>query len=823
MPWDWLVVGSPGGGKENARGACFLSVAAFPGKIGDPCRNLLPATQFWRARAEETVQPPEMGRDPPTKASSSSSYSSSSRRQHRLPVNQRRNKVAPENRKRVSTACNSCNVRRIKCTGEHPCQPCRSSSRQCQYPETVEKISVPRSDWDELVAKCARLERFLEQAVPDETQRRQLLGCVSASASTSPWETSAAQLSYHGDDTASPGGGRASECPLSSSSEELCGPADDDCSAQYYLGPTSANAFLGHVKEVMADVFTSGWSVDCLPPDTMTLLDSVGRFRTHNPRRPPRSPLHETRPMMGVLRKDELNTMVTELRQFIQGDAHVGGSSRGGGIFHWGNLNPSMLELDSLDALPDDGTQKPRRLAFIYASLAVACSLQTPLPCAKMGNVYYGSDACTWLDLPLLVMVSVYLAEANQTDAAYMYASLGMHIAIMQGVHQGCVHDEYEKSAFWTLYVLDRRLCALTGRPPTLMDESIHLPLPGVSRGFPKLEGLVARVKLAKIAGHIVRKTCNQAASSASGAGHDGGKLTDSSYVDATLRMLQKWSATLPVELRLVSIHHMGSPPTAQLVNSGWSTTMPTFLDVVRRAVMAHVDHRRSWHSGQSNSAHYSYAWQCLDAARENLRLAKMASNHLMSPSLPSPSQKQLRAPFLHNNHVFDAAAVVLLHGLIAEPADTGDDMSDVVFAIGCFDARSASSSSSSSSRSSKFPNDCARVLRDLRMLVQRILHRGLGGGAMTAAAAAAAAQIDSHPQKKRTISSVVSSQAPPPSTAIYDVGFILNPEIPPEPPAPAPAHSSGAATASSHALFTELSSWISNDEQQVYNGYSTF
>ncbi|KAK7942395.1 uncharacterized protein PG986_011508 [Apiospora aurea] len=780
-----------------------------------------------------------MGRDPPTKASSSA------RRQHRLPVNQRRTKVAPENRKRVSTACNSCNVRRIKCTGEHPCQPCRSSSRQCQYPETVEKISVPRSDWDELVAKCARLERCLEQAVPDETQRRQLLGCVSASASTSPWETSAAQLSYHGDDTASPGGGRASECPLSSSPEELCGPADDDCSARYYLGPTSANAFLGHVKEVMADVLTSGWSVDCLPPDTMALLDSVGRFRTHSPRRPPRSPLHETRPMMGVPPKDELNTMVTELRQFIQGDAHVGRSSRGGGIFHWGNLNPSMLELDSLDALPDDGTQKARRLAFIYASLAVACSLQTPLPCAKMGNVYYGSDGfferaeslmgdmldttarCAWLDLPLLVMVSVYLAEANQTDAAYMYASLGMHIAIMQGVHQGCVHDEYERSAFWTLYVLDRRLCALTGRPPTLMDESIHLPLPEVSRGFPEPEGLVARVKLAKIAGHIVRKTCNQAASSVSGAGHEGGKSTDSSYVDATLRMLQKWSATLPVELRLVSIHHRGSPSDSAACELRMEynhllilTTRPTFLDVVRRAMMAHVDHRRSCHSGQSNSAHYSYAWQCLDAARENLRLAKMASNHLMSPSLPSPSQKQLLAPFLHNNHVFDAAAVVLLHGLIAEPADTGDDMSDVVFAIGCFDARSASSSSSSS----KFPNDCARVLRDLRALVQRIiLHRGLGGGAMTAASAAAAAQIDSHSQKKRTISSVVSSQAPPPSTAIYDVGFILNPEVPPEPPAPAPAHSSGEAAASSHALFTELSSWISNDEQQVYNGYSTF
>ncbi|KAK8045638.1 fungal specific transcription factor domain-containing protein [Apiospora rasikravindrae] len=775
-----------------------------------------------------------MGKGPPTKGSSSS------RRQHRLPVNQRRNKVAPENRKRVSTACNSCNVRRIKCTGEHPCQPCRNSSRECQYPETVEKLSVPRSEWDELVAKCARLERCLEQAVPDETQRRQLLGC--ASASTSPWAAGVAPSSHHCDDATCPGEEQASECPLSSSQQEVRDSTDDDGSARRYLGPTSATTFLGHVKEFMANVFTSGWSVDGLPPDTMTLLDSVGRFQTHNSQRPPRSPPHQTRPIRGLPPKEELNPMVMELRQFIQGVAQVGNSSGGGGIFHWGILNPSMLELDLLDTLPDDGTPKARRLAFIYASLAVACSLEHPLSCINMSKAYNRRDAfferakslmgdlldtatCPWLDLPLLAMLTVYLIEANQTDAACMYVSLGMRLAIMKGVHQGCVRDEYEKRAFWTVYVLDRRLCALTGRPPTLSDESIHLALPEVSRDLPNPEGLVARLKLAKIAGHIVRKTCNQASTSVPGAGDDGGKWNDSSYVDATLRMLQKWSATLPVELRLANIHHMGSSSpsssaacelrmeynhvkTNKLVSATQLViliTRPAFLDVVRRAVVARVDHR-SWHSGP-NSAQYSHAGQCIDAARENLGLAKRARS-LVSPS--SPSQKLL-APLLHNN-VFDAAVIVLLHGLIAEPADTGDDTSDIKFAIGCFDAQSACSSSSGISIS-KFINDCARVIRDMRTLVQRILHRGLGG-AMTAAAA----QIDSHP-KKRSVS-VISSHAPP-STAIYDVGFILNPEIPPEPPVPAPTHSSG--TASSHALFTELSSWISNDEQQTYNGYSTF
>ncbi|KAK8052671.1 hypothetical protein PG996_011972 [Apiospora saccharicola] len=730
-----------------------------------------------------------MGREPPTKASR--------RQQNRLPVNQRRHKVAPENRKRVSTACNSCNVRRIKCTGERPCQPCRNSSRECQYPEASEKISVPRPEWEELVAKCAKLERCLEQAVPDATQRRQLLGSpFSVSTGSSPWESESARPSYRSD-VVSPSDEPASSergGSLSSPRAEHRVPSEEDSTARY-LGPTSGSAFLGHVKEFMANLFTLGWSSSDCPSDTITLLDSVGRFQTRDPR--PLRSRHEERPV-DLPRKDELNGMVKELSQFLQ-DTH--NDSYYGNLPWWDN----KLDLDSLHALPGDA-HECRQLAFLHATLAVVCVLGTSLPAQNnmtRGDAFFERarylmgnplDAAGWslLNLPHLAMMAVYLIEVDRTDAAYIYVSLGMHIGVIHGAHQGRVQDEREKRSFWTLYHLDRWLCLMLGRPPTLLDESIDLAPPVDAHGLPKSLGLVAHVKLAKIAGHIIRKS--------SSGDHDD-ILTDSSYVDTTLKMLQKWSATLPAELRLSS-HHSGIDRAAcelrmkhnQLVII---TTRATLLDVLRRALAARTEHR-TWH--WHTSPQYSHVWQCLDAARENLRLARWILETSSSP-------RTSLAPVFHN--LFDAAVIVLLHELLAGPSDTNQS-DNITFALDCFDAQAKNSDRVLS-------NDYARVLRDLKTLVQRMLHPGLGSvNPGRVAAAAPTAAVRGHPFSKRN-----TSISQDPSPAIYDVGFILNPEIPPETPAPAPAHPS--VNPSSHALFTELSSWISNDEHHVYDNYPTY
>lgn len=165
--------------------------------------------------------------------------------------------------------------------------------------------------------------------------------------------------------------------------------------------------------------------------------------------------------------------------------------SSGGGILYWSNIDPAMLDLDALDVLPDD-TRKCCQLAFLHATLAVSCvlgSLSSTKSNTNRGDAFFerakslmgnplDATRCSLLDLSLLAMMALYLIEVDRTDTAYMYVSLGIHIAIMHGAHQGCVQDEHEKRSFWTLYLLDRWLCVSLGRPLTLLDESIHLALP---------------------------------------------------------------------------------------------------------------------------------------------------------------------------------------------------------------------------------------------------------------------------------------------------------------------------------------------------------
>lgn len=50
-------------------------------------------------------------------------------------------------------------------------------------------------------------------------------------------------------------------------------------------------------------------------------------------------------------------------------------------------------------------------------------------------------------------------------------------IAIIHGAFRACA-DEESRRSIWTLYVLDRWLSVLMGRPPTIADEAIRLALP---------------------------------------------------------------------------------------------------------------------------------------------------------------------------------------------------------------------------------------------------------------------------------------------------------------------------------------------------------
>ncbi|RYP34223.1 hypothetical protein DL767_004346 [Monosporascus sp. MG133] len=280
----------------------------------------------------------------------------------RLPVNQRRHKVAPENRKRVATAVG-----------------CSSSSRLCEYPVAVEKVTIPRAELEELQKRCASLQQCLKEATRNGTYQRKLASPPPSVATTSSASTANLQSTETTDDDASADEGRLLH--------------DPDGTARY-LGATSGATFLDSLKEFMRTVFPLAWP-GVRSPET-TFLGSLGQYQTYDSR-----PLqnHDGVDPIYLPMKQDMETMVAQLKYFIQ-DGN--GEYPSGGIFYWGELDPSDLDRNSTQILSNP--RMIRRLALFNAAFAMTCHLETPTEVRnkgiQLGEPYF-LRARFWLGDPL--------------------------------------------------------------------------------------------------------------------------------------------------------------------------------------------------------------------------------------------------------------------------------------------------------------------------------------------------------------------------------------------------------------------------------------
>lgn len=448
-------------------------------------------------------------------------------------------------------------MRRVRCSGEHPCRQCQSSSRDCVYPLPVEKVSVTRTELQELKHKVDLYERVLRDTVPaaishavtDATSRQELsqfLGWsvsgpghdgtgVVSSANSAPTIDSHTHIvrgpselpqfqypSVHRQFQQIPQSQSQSQVQFSDAriqelnlglsrshhpppppqlSHSLSTPQqrqdeeeslaegrllhDPDGHARF-LGETSGATFLDYLKEFMTTVLPLAYQNLRPGSDGSAFLSSLGRYQTYDSR-----PLHDRDvDPTWFPSHQEMDSMLSELRYFIQ-DGN--GNWPSGGIYWWGNLSttPSIppLERDP----PIVRLTKCRPLALYQTAFAVVsqASIMPPQDISidpHLSENYY-SRARVLLGNPLditrftpnevaaLTLMGFYLIEMNRRDAAYMCVSSAMHISIMHGSHRGWL-DESGKRVFWTLYVLDRYLSCLMGRPPTIMDDAIRLDDP---------------------------------------------------------------------------------------------------------------------------------------------------------------------------------------------------------------------------------------------------------------------------------------------------------------------------------------------------------
>ncbi|KAF1828704.1 hypothetical protein BDW02DRAFT_209842 [Decorospora gaudefroyi] len=623
------------------------------------------------------------------------SSESSSTQPRRLPVNPRRHKVAPEQRKRVVRACNACNVRRVRCSGELPCQRCCKTGRECEYPAEPDKHSL-KDELERLRKRCAALEKGLQAAAPEEAA--ELIG----------------QLDDGRPGPTFTGAGTATAPSFRSVSTEL-NPADtnggrllfDPDGTLRYFGETSGATFLDHLKQFMLALVPLTFQPES--GDGSSFVATIGHYQTYDSRPIPNPDVDP----LWLPARYEMIPMLAELRDYIQdgnGDFPSGG---------WGDLSnpptPTATSV-SLSAMTTDDSH--RYLAFFHVCFALATCVGHSVfrhSDQHAGEAYFkrarmlvgnplDTVRFTLGDVPVLALMGFYLIELNRRDAAYVYVSLAIHIAYIHGAFRSCV-DEASKRTFWTLYILDRWLSVLMGRPPTIADEAIRLPLPSDTPNMPPCTGLRAHVELSRISGYIVCETFKIAP-----------RIDKPGYstlnIDKALRMLDEWKSQLPSGLAIgestdpvCCTLHMARNQLIVL------TTRPILLAAVKQAVAERYMNGQ-WSAQQH--AHGSYISACMEAGYRNLVLAQRLRT----------ARKLLQAG-LH--FVFNAAVILLLNQILVSSNNNKalgvlhTDMyaSEIHFAIHTFEEASKTGTS--------YPRDCHRVLQDLRALVNRYLSHGHG------------------------------------------------------------------------------------------------
>ncbi|CAH0024899.1 unnamed protein product [Clonostachys rhizophaga] len=139
--------------------------------------------------------------------------------------------------------------------------------------------------------------------------------------------------------------------------------------------------------------------------------------------------------------------------------------------------------------------------------------------------------------------LALYLQSIDHRNSAYTYLGLGLRIALSQGLHrdpggENRDHKEAvrERSAWWTLYILDRKFSSLMGAPNSLHDEDISVPFPQPNRSIQKPTTLEMHVKLSRLIAKVLNTVY----------GVDG--RLDSSFLRNVQNMLRQL-ATLGEEL----------------------------------------------------------------------------------------------------------------------------------------------------------------------------------------------------------------------------------------------------------------------------------
>lgn len=346
---------------------------------------------------------------------------------------------------------------------------------------------MPRAELDELRSKVAMYERLLPNGLLDCEKLQSLL---QPAAKLEDWPSLADQASQLtiGAAEISPDGTVTKSEP--SESPSIVAPArlfEDSDGIGRYFGETSGTVFLDHLRDRMgAAILLAQRDQPALSSDNSLLkLGSDSVYDCLQPNDLAVNPFW-------LPTDDTISAGMAEMRCLIQDGL---GDWPSGGVSWWGDLE-TLPARPPLSMMPTGDAVEYRYLAFYNAVMSLVCETTVfwrPQESQKYSELttaeqYYARAAVlmgnplnvkgrTMADVAALGVMSLYLIEVCAQDAAYMCITAAIHLSIALGAHRLWTNEKNTR-IFWSVYAADRWLSCLMGRPQTISDDDIQLPLP---------------------------------------------------------------------------------------------------------------------------------------------------------------------------------------------------------------------------------------------------------------------------------------------------------------------------------------------------------
>ncbi|KAK8195310.1 fungal-specific transcription factor domain-containing protein [Phyllosticta capitalensis] len=532
--------------------------------------------------------------------------------------------------RRTSLACEVCRKRKTKCTGEQPC--CRycklhNLESKCHYLEQEQKIAVSKSYFLQLKARLAAYE---SGAVPSGTPL----------AEPSP---TAIDVPEHGESDA------FEDNPLT---EGLTHLTITPSGQRHYLGHSSATSWALRLRNFV---------------ENDTHLDQdlkiEVQYPTYNPAAwPKRRP--SLTDQMRLPPYDFCRHLYHAQYQYI------------GTIFSF--VPPRIFEErlrrahdDALDLSDRESCLEYCQVLLILAYGQLYSVNQWNSPNGPPGFDFFMQaleflpdihEEGSVLFVEVLSLVGYFMQNLHRRDAAFLYIGLALRMAISLGLHQEMVDPdldeatrEHRRRLWWSVYSMDRILCAKSGNPITILDEDIGvLPasrLPDEPEICPAIV-LSHYTQLSRITGRIMNDIYRKTGQSVK-TGHS---LVAS--VSSIMNDLNSWRRDLPPTLQFDRSRLDNGIPREtvsvflhfyQCVNM---TARPLLFRIVQRR-LASGTKETDWKTGLSPMT-IQVIKACIGAARDSTAIMQAAAR-----------QNQVaNFGWMDSEHLFSAAIVLVMINL---------------------------------------------------------------------------------------------------------------------------------------------------------------